>query len=75
MTERERFFECVFVCERNEYLFHFRAKTETEAEQHLQETLREHGVTSAGTVLVRNARGELVRRCDYAPDASPDAPA
>ncbi len=69
MAQRERFFECVFVCERNEYQFHFRALSETDAERHFQETLRGYGITSLGTLLIRNGKGQIVRRADYTPAA------
>ncbi|HEX9050041.1 MAG TPA: hypothetical protein VF841_05855 [Anaeromyxobacter sp.] len=73
MPERERFFECVFVSERNEYQFHFRAWSEAEAERHFRETLRGYGISSPGTLLIRNAKGRLVRRADYTPSSCEDA--
>jgi hypothetical protein len=75
MTERDRFFECVFVSEQNEYQFHFRAPSDAAAERHFQETLRGYGITASGTVLIRDAKGVLLRTATFAPlearDASP----
>ncbi len=73
MPKRESFFECVFACDRNEYQFHFRAWDEVEAELHFRETLRGYGVSSPGTLLIRNVKGQIVRRADYAPAAADDA--
>ncbi len=73
MQKRESFFECVFASEGNEYQFHFRACNEVEAELHFRDTLRGYGVSSPGTLLIRNVKGQLVRRADYALAAADDA--
>jgi hypothetical protein len=73
MPKREAFFECVFVSERNEYQFHFRAWNEVEAEAHFRETLSAYGLTSPGSLVIRNARGQVVRRAEYRPLAAAHA--
>jgi len=73
MSKREGFFECVFASGGNEYQFHFRAWNEVEAERHLRETLSGYGVAFPGTLLIRNLKGQIVRRAQYAPSAAGEA--
>jgi hypothetical protein len=77
MNKRGRFFECVFSSEGNDYQFHFKAWNEEEAELHFRETLRGYGVRSHGTLLIRNPKGQIIRRAEYTPstaeDTSPEA--
>jgi hypothetical protein len=73
MTKREVFFECILVSERNEYQFHFRAWNAVEAEIHFRETLGAYGLTSAGSLVIRNARGQVVRRAEYRPQGAAHA--
>jgi len=68
IPKREPFFECVFVCDRNEYVFHFRAWNAAEAEHHLREQLRAHGVTASGELRVRDPRGGPARYSAHLPD-------
>lgn len=73
MRKREGFFECVFASDGNEYAFHLRAWDEAEAEAHLRELLRDYGVTSPGALLIRDLKGRVVRRGDYAASTAPRA--
>ena len=67
VAKREPFFECVFVSERNEYRFHFRAWTAAEAEYHLRRQLEESGVAADGELRVLDAKGRLLRTSPYRP--------
>jgi hypothetical protein len=62
VTTREPFFECVLVCDRNEYRFHFRAWSAEQAELHLREELLEAGARERGEVQVFDTKGRLLRR-------------
>jgi hypothetical protein len=63
---RERFFECVFAPDRNEYRFHVRAWSAEQAEEHFRASLRENGVREPGTLLIRDRKGVEVLRSGYA---------
>ncbi len=65
--DREQFFECTFASGRNEYQFHCRAWNPDEAEEHFRSLLVSDGVVDPGTLLVRNLRGQVLRRGDYGP--------
>jgi hypothetical protein len=67
MSKREEFFECVFVSGRSQRRFQFRAWNESEAELDLRDALRGNGVTSAGTLLIRDLKGQLLKRARYVP--------
>jgi len=67
LSKRESFFECVFVSDKNEYRFHFRAWTPEDAAKHFRDALRSNGVTSTGALLIRGPEGELLRRVPYDP--------
>ncbi len=69
MSRRETFFECAFVVERNEYRFHVRAWSATEAGQLLHEELQEIGVQDCGELRVLDAKGGVLHRCPYLPAA------
>jgi hypothetical protein len=43
-TRGDRFYECVFAADRNEYRFHLRAWTPEEAAYHFDAELRENGL-------------------------------
>lgn len=73
MQKREGIFECVFASDGNEYPFHLRAWNEEEAELHLRDLLHEYGVRSPGTLLIRNLKGQVVRRADYSAPAARNA--
>ena len=62
---RERFYECTFVQERNEYRFHVRAWSPEDAAEHLRAALRDDGVREAGTLLVRDRKGSVVAQREY----------
>ena len=63
---REKFFECVFAPDRNEYRFHVRAWSAEQAEAHFRASLRENGVREPGTLLIRDRKGVEVLRSGYA---------
>jgi len=63
---REKFFECVFAPDRNEYRFHVRAWSAEQAEEHFRASLRDNGVREPGTLLIRNRKGVEVLRSGYA---------
>ena len=63
---REKFFECVFAPDRNEYRFHVRAWSAEQAEEHFRASLRDNGVRDPGTLLIRNRKGVEVLRSGYA---------
>jgi len=65
---REKFFECVFAPDRNEYRFHVRAWSAEQAEAHFRASLRENGVREPGTLLIRNRKGVEVLRSGYVVD-------
>ena len=65
MITREPFFECVLVCDRNEYRFRFRAWTAEQAELHLREDLLEAGARERGEVRVYDGKGRLLRRAAF----------
>ncbi|HTP51852.1 MAG TPA: hypothetical protein VMK42_14250 [Anaeromyxobacteraceae bacterium] len=65
MSVRERFFECIFALDRNEYRFHVRAWDPKEAEEHLRASLRENGLQRPGTIMVRDGNGTLLRSAPY----------
>jgi hypothetical protein len=69
MANREPYFECVFVVDRNEYRFHFRSPTPAEAEQHLSDALHEWGVDVSGEVRVLDAKGRVLLLSAYGPPA------
>ncbi|HEU4383988.1 MAG TPA: hypothetical protein VFR85_10880 [Anaeromyxobacteraceae bacterium] len=69
MGKRESFFSCVFASEKNEYQFHFRAGDAEDAEIHFRQALHGNGVGSRGELVIRNPRGEVVRRSLYEPVA------
>jgi hypothetical protein len=71
MTSHEKFFECILVVDRNEYCFHIRAWDAAEAEHHLCASLRENGVHQPGAILIRDARGAVLRSASYDGDGSP----
>jgi hypothetical protein len=71
MSKREEFYECVFASGKSEYEFHLRAWTDSEAELVLREALVDSHVASPGTLIIRNLRGEVLRRARYAPSAPP----
>jgi hypothetical protein len=68
MSSREKFFECIFAADGNEYRFHVRAWDAKEAEEHIRASLRENGVSEAGTLHVRDRKGVEVLRSGYAFD-------
>ncbi len=74
MSKREPFFECVFVCDRNEYRFHFRAWTAAEAEYHLRLELQESGVAANGELRVLDAKGRVLRASPYPVRSDRDDP-
>jgi len=75
MAKREGFYECVYSSDRNEYRFHLRAWNEQEAETRLRDLLLSYDIRAAGTLLIRNAKGLVVRRSGYpAPSAEDPAP-
>jgi hypothetical protein len=57
MISRERFFECIFTQDKNEYRFHVRAWNAREAEEEMRASLRENGVREPGTLHVLNTKG------------------
>lgn len=63
--DREQFFECTFASGRNEYRFHCRAWDPDEAEAHFRSLLASDGVADPGTLLIRNLRGQVLRRGDF----------
>jgi hypothetical protein len=65
MTNREPYFECVFVVDRNEYRFHFRSPTPAEAEQHLRDALHEWGVDASGEVRILDGKGRVLLLSAY----------
>jgi len=67
MAKREQFFECIFLSDRNEYRFHFRAWSPEAAEFLFRDELRSCGVNAAGTLLVCDLKGQLMRSADYSP--------
>jgi hypothetical protein len=69
-TPREKFFECVFTHDRNEYRFHLRAWTPKEAEENFVALLREDGVRAPGVVHNRNNKGVEVLTDPYTPLAA-----
>jgi hypothetical protein len=73
-VKRERFFECLFVSDRNEYRFHFRAWSAEEAGQHLLDDLRDHGLTASGELRVLDPRGRVVLRSEYVPGPGRSGP-
>jgi hypothetical protein len=73
-TRRERFFECVFAVERNEYRFHLRAWTPEEAAYQLDAELRENGFAIPGELHVLGSRGEVLLSVEYAPRRSVPRP-
>jgi len=73
MAKREQFFECVFVSDRNEYRFHFRAWTPEAAEFLFRDELRACGVSALGTLLVCDSKGQLMRSAEYEPSGDPSA--
>jgi hypothetical protein len=74
MPRRETFFECVLVVERNEYRFHMRAWTATEAGQLLHRELQQVGVHECGELRVSDRKGSVLYRCSYQPgEHQPDA--
>jgi hypothetical protein len=74
MAKREAFYLCVLVSDRNEYEFHFRAWTPEAAEAHFRDALQGSGVSSPGELVIRNRKGEVVRRSTYAPLAGATTP-
>jgi len=66
MRTRERFFECVFAQDGNEYRFHVRAWSATEAEAHIRASLHDNGVRDAGILVVRDRKGSELLRTEYA---------
>jgi len=62
---REKFFECVFSQDRNEYRFHVRAWDPQEAEEQLRASLRDNGVRPPGTILIRDTDGTELLRAEY----------
>ncbi|HTP30076.1 MAG TPA: hypothetical protein VMK12_31020 [Anaeromyxobacteraceae bacterium] len=70
MPTRERFFECIFSSDRNEYRFHVRAWDAAEAEAHLRASLRANGLRELGAILVRDDHGTLLRKATYAGEGS-----
>ncbi len=69
MAAREQFFECTLACDNNEYQFHFRAWNAADAERHFRECLVANGLTARGALLIRDSKGNLLRRGTY-----PDPP-
>jgi hypothetical protein len=67
MANREPYFECVFVVDRNEYRFHFRSPTAAEAERRLSDALHEWGVDLSGEVRVLDAKGRVLLLSEYGP--------
>jgi hypothetical protein len=66
MPMRERFFECIFATEQNEYRFHLREWNAQQALEHLRDDLRGCGVAVAGELRVLRA-GKVLLRLPYAP--------
>ena len=69
MTKREEFYECEYVSGRGDFQFHVRAWSAVEAEQALRDSLASAGVRAAGTVVIRNLKGRILRRGRYSPPA------
>ena len=67
MTNREPYFECLFVVDRNEYRFHFRSPTPAEAEQRLRDALHEWGVDASGEVRILDGKGRVLLLSAYGP--------
>lgn len=65
MRARERFFECIFSQDGNEYRFHVRAWSAEEAEAHIRTSLHDNGVREPGTLLVRDGKGAELLRSGY----------
>jgi hypothetical protein len=65
MGTRERFFECIFTQDGNEYRFHVRAWSATEAEAHIRASLHDNGVREAGILVVRDRKGSELLRSPY----------
>ena len=65
---REKFFECVFAPDRNEYRFHVRALSAGQAEEQFRASLRDNGVREPGTLLIRDRKGVEVLRSGYVVD-------
>jgi hypothetical protein len=74
-TKRERFFECVFAAERNEYRFHLRAWTPEEAAEHLRAELGANGLAVRGELRVVDRRGRVLVSLEYEPPARVPRPA
>jgi hypothetical protein len=66
MRTRERFFECIFTQDGNDYRFHVRAWSATEAEAHIRTSLHDNGVRDPGTLVVRDRKGSELLRSEYA---------
>ena len=66
LVSRERFFECIFTHDRNEYRFHVRAWSAREAEEHIRNSLRGNGVKENGTLFIRDPNGVECLRSGYA---------
>jgi hypothetical protein len=69
MSKREEFYECVYASGKSEYEFHLRAWTDSEAELVLREALEDNHVASPGTLVIRNSRGNVLRRARYVPSS------
>jgi hypothetical protein len=74
MQRRERFFECIFAAEGEEYRSFIRAWNAKEALRHLHGELRDSHVQVAGQLRVLDNRGEVLLRCPYAPADAANAP-
>jgi len=74
MSAREQFYECTLSCDNNEYQFHFRAWNAADAERHFRDALVANGLTARGALLIRDAKGNLLRRSTY-PEPQGDAAA
>jgi hypothetical protein len=70
MATREKFFECIFSPDGNEYRFHVRAWNAKEAEESIRTSLHDNGVREAGTLLIRDRKGSELLRSGYAFEAA-----
>jgi hypothetical protein len=69
--DREQFFECTFASGRKEYRFHCRAWDPDEAGAHFRSLLLKDGVVDPGTLMIRNLRGQVLRRGDLGTSPTP----
>lgn len=71
MNTSEGSFECIFAQDRHKYRFHVRASGPQEAEGHIRALLRDSGLHSPGTIVIRDGDGTLLCRSEYAGENVP----